>query len=544
MNNLVVQQTAQGLVRALEQLLGADHVRMRGVVIGYDHRASPEFECSSLSFALHTAGVFVSQGIKTFLFDGLVATPLVPFAITSLRCAAGCMITASHNPKEDAGFKLYWENGCQIVSPIDDTVQRSILANLEPWPEANALIARGEAAVRAQCINPMVPVVNHYVARVVAKLCRRASANAQSPPFCYTAMHGVGLPFATRVFAGFGLPPPVIVDAQARPDYAFPTVKFPNPEEHGALALAQDVAAKAGCRLILANDPDADRLAVAEASSGTGWAVFTGDEIAMLLADWEMAQRDAHSSSNRDDDGDKTTKKPKAMVISAVSSRFVKVMGERRGVRVDETLTGFKWIGNRVAELQAQGHDVLLSYEEAIGFCVGDVVRDKDGISAAAVFAEMAGALYARGSTCQARLRALREEYGFYLSRNGYVKTTNAQRAFDDLRNGGRYALLLGGVGGLGAVARRVVHVRDLQSPGGLDTRQPDLKPVLPKASQMITLELDDGTTITVRASGTEPKLKYYVEAHGVDEAEVNERLDGIVSSVVLGRQGVLRSVL
>jgi len=232
MNNLVVQQTAQGLARALEELLSVASCRSRGVVIGYDHRASAEHRCSSLSFALHTAAAFLARGFPVFLFDGFCPTPVLAFAITKLNCVAGCMITASHNPKQDAGFKLYWENGCQIVSPIDQQVEAQILKNLDPWPEALSLLELGEAYIRSRCVNPMVPIVNAYVEQVRLKLCRNLddvqNLNEKNR-FVYTPMHGVGLGVALAVFQKFNLPAPVIVDKQALPDADFPTVPYHRP---------------------------------------------------------------------------------------------------------------------------------------------------------------------------------------------------------------------------------------------------------------------------------------------------------------------------
>ena len=541
MNELVCMQAAQGLVVALEDALGPDEARRRGVVVGYDHRRSVKWGSSSTSFALAVACAFLAKGHRVHLFEEVCPTPMVPFTIQRRLAAAGCMLTASHNPKDDAGFKVYWGNACQITSPVDDAIAKRILENLEPWPEAVRLFRAGETAIRDACKRSMganaesdAAVRDAYVTAARARLCRRHEENGSFRGICYTPMHGVGSGLAHQMLEAFGFHHADIVQVreQAAADADFPTVKFPNPEEKGALDLALATAEANGKTLVLANDPDADRLAVAELSSPPltdkekKWTVFTGDEIAALLGWWELEHYHKGRSESMGP----------CMVVSAVSSRFLGAIAKKRGATVVETLTGFKWIGNRVAELREEGYEVLLSYEEAIGFCVGDVILDKDGLTALAVFAEMTAFLASKGQTCVGKLEELRKEVGYYFQRNHYLKTRDPAKMFAAIRANGRYPLLLGARNGAGKRAYRVVSVRDLaKGPAGVDTSRADQLPVLPRTSLMITFTLDADVVVTLRASGTEPKLKYYCEAFGTDPVEVRQRLDDVVERVVLG---------
>ena len=350
MNDLVVLQTAQGLCRYLEsEFAGKTELVQNGVCIGYDHRAMEDV-LSSKTFALITAAVFMSQGIKVHLYNDFVATPLVPFCVEQHGCAAGIMVTASHNPKEDDGYKVYWANGAQIIAPHDKGIEAQISKNLVPWKEALALLvapqdssgtATGvitdDAELRQSplCNDPTTEIGDRYFQLMSDALCRHRDGNglASSLPITYTAMHGVGHAWTSRSIDAFGLRPYVPVKEQLHPDPTFPTVPFPNPEEgEGALAMAFAAAEAAGSRLVIANDPDADRLAVAEQDPTTGkWRVFTGNEIGVLLGHWQWTQHKTDPS-----------KYPKgiAMLASTVSSKMLGAVAGVEGFRFEETLTG------------------------------------------------------------------------------------------------------------------------------------------------------------------------------------------------------------
>jgi phosphoglucomutase len=303
MNDLTVIQTAQGLARYCLQHHDASTGKPCAVV-GYDHRRNPDLQISSVSFAILTALVFDEAGIDCILLDGFVLTPLVPFALQKVGAVAGIMVTASHNPKVDDGYKVYASDGCQIRAPMDKEIAAEIMKNLDPWKDyGKEMQELRQKTENDPCLGLSQPdttrkMLDAYFAALLssglktgiatAEKATSSSSSIDPPNFAYTAMHGIGHPFAQRVFQEFGLPPFKAVPSQKDPNFEFPTVPFPNPEEKGALDLAKKFATENSCDIVLANDPDADRLAVAEKdrSSSGEWTVFSGDQIGVMLGHW------------------------------------------------------------------------------------------------------------------------------------------------------------------------------------------------------------------------------------------------------------------
>jgi len=530
MNEVTVGAAAQGLVAAL--LAAVPDAASRGIVVGFDHRALGGL--SSRRFALLTAAAARARGVAVFLFGDLVATPLVPFAVLRLRAAAGVMVTASHNPARDNGYKVYWGNGAQITAPLDADIAAAIAANEAPW-DAPAYAAAldggaGEAALRARVEDPTAALVPAYLAAIAGALVRAPPPGAPDVRVTYTPLHGVGAPFAAAAFAAFGLPPFLPTPSQMAPDAAFPTVAFPNPEEAGALDAACAAADAAGATLVVANDPDADRLALAEwtaagadarawaprAAGARGtWRVFTGNEVGAILA---AACWEAHAArGGRPADA--------FMAASTVSSAFLGAMAAAEGFEYAECLTGFKHMGNAMAAAEARGKTPVFSFEEALGFCCGAVVRDKDGVSAAAVAVQAARAHAAAGRSLGGALAAAHARWGARAQNNGYVAAAPPQQAaiFARLANEGHYWARLGRLA--------VTRVRDLQRPG-YDSGEPSRAPRLPTSSApMITLTFCNGVVATLRGSGTEPKLKWYAE--GSTAADVDETVALLVAEVI-----------
>ncbi len=298
MNDLVVIQTAQGLAKDILQH-NHDGKPLKAVV-GYDHRSHGAFDLSSKNFAIYTKLVFESVGIACTLLDGYVATPILAFAVKNINAAVGIMVTASHNPKLDDGYKVYWSDGCQIRPPIDERIASSIVEkeNLSPWNDYGAQLqqlkmkANSHEKLTVECYGLSNPaetekiVKDYFQAIVMSGLIsgKVFEETSTSPKIAYTAMHGIGHPFAMESFQKFNLPPFLTVPSQKDPDPNFSTVPFPNPEEKGALDEAVSFAMQNGCDIVLANDPDADRLGVAEFDKETRiWTMFTGDQIGTLL---------------------------------------------------------------------------------------------------------------------------------------------------------------------------------------------------------------------------------------------------------------------
>ncbi|XP_023704077.1 phosphoglucomutase-2 isoform X3 [Cryptotermes secundus] len=404
MNDLVIIQTAQGLVVYLEETL-RDVTHSNGVVIGYDGRHN------SRRWAELTAAILLNHNIPVYLFSKLCPTPFVPFTVLHYKCAAGVMVTASHNPKEDNGYKVYWQNGAQIIPPHDKGIQETILKNLHPWDKSwdTSILSTSE-----RLIDPLHEAMDCYM-RALARDMLEPELNLSSKiEITYSAMHGVGYPYMVQAFKAANFKPFVAVEEQKEPDADFPTVRFPNPEEKSALDLSIETANMNNSTVILANDPDADRLAVAEKQSegDNEWYVFSGNELGALLGWWSWY---SHRRRNPDENPSQLY-----MMASTVSSKILKTIAAAEGFNFIETLTGFKWMGNMAAELQGQGKTVLFAFEEAIGFMCGTEVLDKDGVSAAIRVAEMAAFLSNKGMTLKGKLHELFSMYGYHISDNSY----------------------------------------------------------------------------------------------------------------------------
>mmetsp|Transcript_8352 Transcript_8352/g.11229 ORF Transcript_8352/g.11229 Transcript_8352/m.11229 type:complete len:614 (+) Transcript_8352:64-1905(+) len=530
-NHLTVQQTTQGLSHYL--LEREKDAKERGVVIGFDARHRSE------AFARITAGVFVSQGFKVFLYRRIVPTPFIPFGVTYHKAVAGVMITASHNPKDDNGYKLYWGNGCLIVSPHEKNISDSILAHLDPWDLTDSF-KQVDTQGGGELVNETLEEVAdaYYSGIKTEPYCWFPAHNAQAKTrVTFTPVHGVGQEWVERAFSTFSLPPLVPVEEQMKPDPNFSTVKFPNPEEgKGVLSLAIEAANRHNSLVILANDPDSDRCALAEKNKETGeWRTFTGDELGGIFGAWiwERYRESASSPSEY------------AVIATAVSSRLLQRIAEVEGIQYHETLTGFKYLGNKARTLLDEGHKFIFAYEESIGYLPGPLSLDKDGVRTAAMLAEMTIQLYEhKNQTFESYLDGLYKKYGYFMTSNRYFFCYDPKlmgAIFEEFRtkNQGKYPEQVGDY--------KIKYIRDLTV--GYDNQQKENKPILPVSatSQMITITFEefqvDGETYkgiaTIRGSGTEPKLKYYVEAMGfTSKSKTQKAADLLAQSVI---QTILR---
>ncbi|XP_074397724.1 phosphopentomutase [Zonotrichia albicollis] len=523
MNDLTIIQTTQGFCRYLEK--NFSDLKKRGVVIGFDARAHLSSGGSSKRFARLAANTFISQGVPVYLFSDIIPTPFVPYTVTHLKLCAGIMVTASHNPKQDNGYKVYWENGAQIISPHDKGISQAIEENQEPWPQAwdDRLIDS------SPLLHDPYAMVNKEYFKDIQKQCFYRNINKETNlKFVHTSVHGVGHKFVQLAFKAFDLSPPFAVPEQKDPDPDFPTVKYPNPEEgKGVLTLSFALAEKDGARIILANDPDADRLAVAEKQESGEWKVFSGNELGALLGWWIFT---CWKNNSRDARAIKDV----YMLSSTVSSKILRAIALKEGFHFEETLTGFKWMGNRAKQLMDQGKAVLFAFEEAIGYMCCPAVLDKDGVSAAVITAEMASFLATRNLSLSQQLKAVYDEYGFHITKASYFICHDPkviQQLFDNLRNFDGKNTYPKSCGRF-----KVSGIRDLTT--GYDSSQPDQKAILPtsKSSQMITFTFANGGVATMRTSGTEPKIKYYSELcappGNSDVEQLKKELDELVNAL------------
>ncbi|WP_097900785.1 phospho-sugar mutase [Streptomyces sp. b94] len=449
MNRSVVIRAAAGLAAYLKAQ-GQDGGL---VVIGYDARYK------SADFARDTAAVMTGAGLRAAVLPRPLPTPVLAYAIRHLGAVAGVEVTASHNPPRDNGYKVYLGDGSQIVPPADGEIAAAIAA---VGPLADVVRPEDGWEVLGE------DVLDAYLARTDAVLSAGSPRTART---VYTAMHGVGASVLTAAFERAGFPAPVLVAEQAEPDPAFPTVAFPNPEEPGAMDLAFATARRAAPDLIIANDPDADRCAVAvpDPAADGGWRMLRGDEVGALLAA-HLVERGASG----------------VFAESIVSSSLLGRIAEKAGLGYEETLTGFKWI--------ARVDGLRYGYEEALGYCVDpEGVRDKDGITAALLVAELASVLKERGRTLLDLLDDLALAHGLHATDQLSVRVedlTVIADAMARLREQSPTAL----------AGLAVTSVEDL-------TRGTDRLP--PTDGLRYHLE---GARVIVRPSGTEPKLKCYLE--------------------------------
>jgi len=471
MNRAVVVRTTAGLAMYLKAA-GLDG---RGVVLGRDGRRG------SAAFADDAAAVLAAAGIRVWLFPDVVPTPLVSYAVRTLGAGAGVMVTASHNPPEYNGYKAYAANSAQIIPPIDTDIANAIAK--APAARVVPRMDLDEARALGLVREPDPKVLEGYYEAVLA-LSRRNEGRADLR-VVYTPMHGVGDRYVHEVMRRFGFGRVVSVPEQAEPDGEFPTVRFPNPEEPGALDLAVALAKKEQAHVLLANDPDADRLAVA-VPDGDRWVQLSGNEVGVLLAHYLLTD-------------DPSPAEHRLAVTTIVSSPLLGLMCKALGVRYAETLTGFKWIANTAMRLeQAHGCAFVMGYEEALGYSVGTVARDKDGVSAVAIFAEFVASLRARGETVLGRLEAIYRRFGLVVSRQHNVTRKGLEGAAAIKAQMGVMRKSPPAAFG----TEKVLAVRDY-----LDTAATGLP-----SSDVLTFDLGGGTRVTMRPSGTEPKVKYYFD--------------------------------
>ena len=464
-------------------------------MIGFDGRRM------SREFAEDTACVLAGAGILAQLLADVVPTPLLAFAVSHLGCAAGVMVTASHNPPEYNGYKAYWGNGAQIIPPTDVGIAKAI----DGAPAAKDVVRPSLAEATKQGLVTILggELGTLYLAEVKRLGVRSDGDRALS--IVYTPMHGVGDELARRAFADFGFANVVSVPEQQKPDGAFPTVQFPNPEEKGAMDLSFALARSRKADLVVANDPDADRLAIAlpSAESPTGYVQLTGNQVGALLGHYLLTGGLADLGRAVHPDGAEPL-----VIASIVSSPMLGVMAGELGAHYEEVLTGFKWIANRALALKAEkGWRFVFGFEEALGYTVGELVRDKDGVSAAALFAELTAVLRAQNTTVLAHLEGLYRSYGLFVSsqvnltRKGAEGIAELRAIMARLRKAPPWKV----------ADQDVVTIRDYAEQKILKKDGSSSPLSLPK-SDVLAFELASGSRIIARPSGTEPKLKIYVE--------------------------------
>ena len=511
MNIYVVRRATQGLANYIIKQGAAN----KGVAIAYDSRhMSPEF-------AMEAAMTLAANGIKAYKFESLRPTPELSFAVRELGCVAGINITASHNPPEYNGYKVYWEDGAQFTPPHDKGVTEEVLA----IEDLSTVKTTDEASATAAGLYQVIgqEIDDKYIAQVKAQVVNQKAIDEMQDQITivYTPLHGTGNIPARRVMKEIGFTHVYVVPEQELPNGDFPTVSYPNPEAKEAFELGLKLAKEKNADLVLATDPDADRLGVYVKDTKSGeYIPLTGNMSGSLLCEYVLSQKQAAGKIPADGQ----------VVKSIVSTNLIDAVAKSYGAELIEVLTGFKWIGKQILKNETTGHGTyLFGMEESYGCLIGTYARDKDAISATAALCEAAAYYKQKGMTLWDAMIAMYEKYGYYkdavkaIGLSGIEGLAKIQSIMETLRNNTPTE-----VGGY-----KVTSARDYKLDTIKDMATGEVKPTGLPSSNVLYYDLEDGAWICVRPSGTEPKIKFYFGVKGTSLEDAEEKENALGAAVM-----------
>ncbi|UOR03609.1 phospho-sugar mutase [Hymenobacter aerilatus] len=480
MNRYTLGMATQGLSNYLLRSFGGQEIK---VAIAHDSRNN------SKEFARIAADIFSANGITVYLFDALRPTPELSFAIRYLGCQSGCVITASHNPKEYNGFKVYWNDGAQVVAPHDKNIIEEV-QNIRSVDEVKFQADESKIQLIGQDLD------DAYLRQVQQLSINPAAIERQSDlKIVFTPLHGTGITLVPQALERFGFRNVHVVQEQATPDGNFPTVQSPNPEEKVAMQLALDQAKALDADIVLATDPDADRVGMAVKNDKGEWVLLNGNQTAALLTQYILsARKQAGKMTDQD-----------FIVYTIVTSDVLGDIANRYQVKAYNTLTGFKYIAGIIRELEGR-ETYICGGEESYGFMIGDFVRDKDAISACALVAEMAAVAKDKGRTLYEEMVQMYADYGLYkehlisLTKKGQRGAEEIQEMMRELRANPPATI----------AGSPVVEIRDYKTGKITDKRTGQTTDTGLESSNVLQFLTEDGSKISARPSGTEPKIKFY----------------------------------
>lgn len=513
MNKYTVGMATQGMANYLKKSFPNEEIK---VCVGHDSRNNSRF------FAETTANVFAANGIKVFLFPALRPTPELSFAIRTLGCKSGVVCTASHNPKEYNGYKAYWDDGAQLVPPHDKNVIKEVeaIASVDDvkWTggEANITLLDDKidndyiAMIKSLSLNPEIIKSQHNLKIV------------------YTPIHGTGITVVPKTLEAFGFTNVTVVEEQATPDGNFPTVAYPNPEETETMSIGLATAKALDADILLGTDPDSDRVGIGVKNHKGDWVLMNGNQTAVLAFAYMIEARK-----------NKGVNQPNDMVISTiVTTEMINEVAKQNGINCYNVLTGFKWIASLIKEKEGK-ENYIVGGEESFGLMIGDQIRDKDAVSAVALLCEMAAVEKANGKSLFDKMIDMYLQYGFYLESLISItkKGMNGAKEIADMMSNYRTnppATINGS---------KVVELLDYEMQTGKNLVSGEVWPInLPK-SNVLQFITEDGSKISARPSGTEPKIKFYFSVKTTLEnradfdaknAELEARIAAIVSDMKL----------
>lgn len=518
MNIYTVRRATQGLANHIIRQGGAG----KGVVIAYDSRhMSPEF-------AQETALTLAANGIKAYKFESLRPTPELSFAVRELGCIAGINITASHNPPEYNGYKVYWEDGAQFTPPHDKGVTDEVMA----ITDLSTVKTMEEEAARSAGLYEIIgtEMDDKYIAQVKAQVVNQEAIDHMQDQITiiYSPLHGTGNLPARRVLKEIGFNHVYVVPEQELPDGDFPTVSYPNPEAKEAFELGLKLAKEKNADLVLATDPDADRLGVYVKDTKSGeYIPLTGNMSGSLLCDYVLSQRQAKGQLPKDGQ----------VVKSIVTTNLIDAVAEHYGAEPVEVLTGFKWIGQQILKNEHTGKGTyLFGMEESYGCLIGTYARDKDAISATAALCEAAAYYKEKGMTLWDAMNAMYERYGYYkdevqaIGLKGIEGLAKIQEIMEYFRK--NTPMEIGGC--------KVLSARDYAADTRKDMSTGEVQPTGLPSSNVLYYDLEDHAWLCVRPSGTEPKIKFYYGVKGTSMEDADKRSEKMGNDVMEIVNGLL----
>ena len=510
MNIYTVRKATQGL----SNFILKEKAEKKGVAIAFDSRnMSPEF-------AEEAALCLAANGIKAYIFPSLRPTPMLSFALRELGCTAGIVVTASHNPPEYNGYKVYWEDGAQITYPKDEQIIGEVNAVTDYASVKTMSREEAEKAGLYQVIGPEIDDKYIEALKSLAIHQQIIREEAQNLKIVYTPLHGTGNIPVRRILKELGFEKVYVVKEQELPDGNFPTVSYPNPEDKNAFTLALELAKEVDADIVLATDPDADRLGVYAKDAKTGeYMSFTGNMSGMLILEYILSQRKALG----------TLPENGAVVTTIVSGKMSKEITKEYGMTLIETLTGFKYIGEQIKFFEQTGsHEYVFGYEESYGCLVGTHARDKDAVVAVMALCEVAAYCRHQGITLCDQMETLFKKYGYYkeglctVTLKGQEGAKKIQSMMEQIRTNVPDA-----VGGL-----KVLRFRDYRENIIRDCATGEETATGLPRSNVLYFELENDAWCCIRPSGTEPKIKFYIGVKGSDDADAQEKLDTLTKAV------------
>ena len=503
MNKYMIRKATQGLVNYMLKV-DADRARKEGVAIAYDCRIG------STEYALNTALVLAANGIKAYLFESLRSTPELSFAVRETGSLAGVVVTASHNPVEYNGYKVYWDDGAQIVEPHADGVVDEVNA-IKDLSEIK-IISEEEARSKGLIIDIGAEIDDKYIETIKKEAIQTDIQGKGDFKIVYSPLHGTGKRPVERVLKEMGFNAVYTVASQAEPDGTFPTVGYANPEEPAVFKLGIELAEEVGATICMANDPDADRIGIA-VKDGDKWVYPNGNQVGLLLMNYILENKKDIPANG-------------AVISTVVSTPMLETVAKAHGVKVYRTLTGFKYIGEKIREFETGALDgtYLFGFEESYGYLIGTHARDKDAIVSSLVVAELAAYYASKGTNVANELRAMYDKYGWY--KEGIISVTMGGKEGVSQIQGIMEKLRANPPKEINGVKAVTLKDFELQAETNIATgAKTEIK--LPK-SNVIQVILEDGTYITARPSGTEPKIKYYFGVNAKTESLVEEKMESM----------------